>query len=124
MIRFTVEGEPVAKARPRVVKGRAYTPQRTVDAEEAVGWAFREEMPGTLAPLTGWVGMRCTFYTMSNHPRSDVDNLLKLVSDALEGLAYVNDKQVEDVHAKRVRGDAAPRTVIEIWPIVEPAGGK
>ncbi len=117
MIRFTVEGEPVPKARPRVVSGRTYTPQRTRDAEEAVGWAFREAYPGTLAPLTGWLGMRCTFYTKSQKPRSDVDNLLKLVSDALEGIAYVNDKQIEDVHGKRVRGAADPRTVIEIWKV-------
>ncbi len=123
MIRFTVDGEPVAKARPRVVKGRTYTPQRTLDAEEAIGYRFREELPGH-EPLTGWVGMRCTFYTKSQRPRSDVDNLIKLVSDALEGIAYVNDKQVEDVRGRRVRGAKDPRTVIEIWPIVEPAGGK
>ncbi len=122
MIRFTVAGEPTPKARPRVVKGRTYTPKRTVEAEEAIGWAFREAMPGH-EPLTGWVGMRCTFYTKTQRPRSDVDNLVKLVSDALEGIAYVNDKQIEDVRGKRVRGAAAPRTVIEIWR-VEPAGGK
>ncbi len=116
MIRFTVEGEPVPKARPRVVKGRTYTPQRTVDAEEAIGWAFREAMPGHEARI-GLMGMRCTFYTASQKPRSDVDNLLKTVKDALEGLAYVNDKQVDDVRGRRVRGSMEPRTVVEIWEL-------
>ena len=116
MIFFAVPGEPVPKARPRVVKGRAYTPRRTVDAEEAIGWAFREAMPGH-EPLTGWVGMRCMFYTVTQKPRADIDNFLKLVSDALNGLAYVDDRQVDDIQGTRIRGTADPRTEIEIWRI-------
>ena len=118
MIRFTVPGEPVPKARPRVVNGRTYTPKRTVEAEKAIGWAFREAMPG-FDPLTCLVGMCCTFYTKSQKPRADVDNLVKTVQDALEGIVYVNDRQVEDVRGHRFRGAADPRTVIEIWRVSE-----
>lgn len=116
MIFFTVPGEPVPKARPRVVKGRTYTPKRTAEHEEAIGWAFREAMPG-YDPLTCLVGMRCAFYTKSQKPRSDVDNLVKTVQDALEGLAYVNDVQVDDIRGHRFRGAADPRTEIEVWRV-------
>ena len=41
ILRFTVEGKPVGKARPRFTrKGFAYTPEKTVRYEAAVRAAF------------------------------------------------------------------------------------
>ncbi len=42
-IKFTVHGEPTGKGRPRFNpnSGRAYTPQKTVNYETAVQWAYK-----------------------------------------------------------------------------------
>lgn len=51
----------------------------------------------------------------------DLDNVVKFVLDALEGLAYVNDKQISMLSAeKRYRTCPGPgRTSMRIAPIEE-----
>lgn len=39
---FTIPGEPTGKARPRVVKGHAYTPAKTKAYEDKVRWCFKQ----------------------------------------------------------------------------------
>ena len=46
MISFTVEGTAVPKQRPRISRGRAYTPKRTKDYEGRVLEAFRSSYQG------------------------------------------------------------------------------
>ena len=50
-------------------------------------------------PIEGGVTIRVTHYFEVSI--GDVDNLLKPIQDALQGVAYVNDKQVTDVIANR-----------------------
>lgn len=50
----------------------------------------------------------------------DVDNLAKLVMDALEGVAYANDSQIADLRiVKRYAGpdDSGPFTAIQLRPL-------
>lgn len=86
---------PVPKGRPRVYKGRGVTPERTRREEKAIRDIFREEYPD-FAPLTGRLIVTCQFW-MPRNGRPDVDNLLKLVTDALNGLAYEDDEQIETI---------------------------
>lgn len=91
-VRFIVYGPPVPKARPRVFAGHAITPKRTRQYERAVaevgamwcgrGWA-----------LTGHFRVRATF-VFADKRRRDVDNCLKAVLDALNGIAWNDDDQV------------------------------
>ena len=95
---FVVVGEPLSKARPRVTaRGHAYTPKTTQQAEERVREAFVASggvmMPGTL-------GLAVTFRA-GTRARRDLDNQLKLVMDALNGLAYADDFQVAFIQARR-----------------------
>jgi hypothetical protein len=48
---------------------------------------------------------------------SDADNFGKLVLDALQGRAYVNDSQVDQVDVTMVRCSPEPRTEIELWSL-------
>lgn len=96
---FTIPGEPLSKARPRVTaRGHAYTPKTTQMAEERVREAFVASggvmMPGTL-------GLSVVFRP-GTRVRRDLDNQLKLVMDALNGLAYADDFQIAFIQAKRV----------------------
>ncbi|MEF2736309.1 MAG: RusA family crossover junction endodeoxyribonuclease [Bifidobacterium choerinum] len=84
---------PVPKGRPRVYKGHGVTPERTRREEQAIRDLFRDEYPD-FTPLTGRLLVTCQFW-MPRSGRPDVDNLLKLVTDALNGLAYEDDEQIE-----------------------------
>jgi hypothetical protein len=45
-----------------------------------------------------------------------LDNLLKLVQDALNGVAYQDDTQIDAIRAMKTVDRSNPRTEIQIWP--------
>lgn len=89
---LSVPGAPVVKERPRVFGRHAVTPRKTMDAETAIRAAWMGKYP-TLAPIVQDVHLWVVFY-MPDRKRRDVDNLAKLVQDALNGLAYEDDSQI------------------------------
>ena len=93
MFDFDVYGEPVAKGRPRFFGTHAVTPERTRTQEELVASEFLRHYPQA-QPLKGEVMMTIVFYK-SSHGKPDLDNLEKLVKDALNGLAYTDDQQIK-----------------------------
>jgi crossover junction endodeoxyribonuclease RusA len=68
--------------------------QRWRDAVQA---AARTEWPDGEPPLTGKLTIRITYF----HDRAplDVDNMMKPIQDALNGIVYVDDKQLTDRHS-------------------------
>lgn len=94
ILRVTVPGEPVPKARPRVVDGHTYTPSRTKQAEERLQWAFRQALPPGFVPTTEPVVLVVEFYRESKR-RVDGDNLQKLVQDAMNGIVVADDSQIK-----------------------------
>ena len=110
---FTVTGEPMVKARPRVTRtGHTYTPKTTVEAEKRVREAF--EATGCES-FSNAVGVELAFF-QGTRARKDIDNMEKLVLDALNGSAWVDDVQVSVILARRVFTvkDRA-RTVVRIF---------
>jgi Holliday junction resolvase RusA-like endonuclease len=96
---FTVEGEPMSKARARVTRsGHSYTPKGTVDAEKRVREAF--EATGC-DPFSVPVGVELAFF-QGTRARKDIDNMAKLVMDALNNSAWSDDVQVSVLLARRV----------------------
>jgi Holliday junction resolvase RusA-like endonuclease len=115
---FTVEGEPMVKARPRVTKaGHTYTPKATKDAELRVAEAYDGEL------FTGNVGVELHFF-QGSRARKDIDNMIKLILDGLNGVAWPDDVQVSVCLARRVYvlKDAA-RTVVRIFNVSEGVDG-
>lgn len=113
MISFFVPGEPRGKGRPRFVQGRKpYTDARTEQAERAVAWECRKAMAGR-PPLEGPLELRV--YALYAQPASwskqkkealywktskpDLDNIVKLVKDALNKVAWLDDAQVVSLAA-------------------------
>jgi Holliday junction resolvase RusA-like endonuclease len=96
---FTVPGEPMVKARPRMTRtGHTYTPKTTVEAEKRV----RESFEATSHDgFSNAVGVELAFF-QGTRARKDVDNMVKLVLDALNGVAWADDVQVNVVLARRV----------------------
>lgn len=101
----TVDGHPVAWQRAgRSKSGHTFTPRRVREHQ-----AILREMVGYLwarQPLD--VPLRLTLYfRMHGQRTADIDNLAKTVLDALNGVLYVDDRQVQQLFATRTLGHAA-----------------
>lgn len=111
--RLTIPGDPQSKGRPRVYNGHGITPEATRKAENRVYSEWRRQYPDLL-PYKGPVAITLIFWTMTRRGR-DWDNLAKLFTDALNGVAYEDDRQIIDanVHVRRpdklVPGTRGPR---------------
>jgi len=117
---FTVAGEPQPKQRARVTRaGRSYTPAATVAAEAAVVAAFRLAAPGWQADATQCWRVEVEARCGDRRPK-DVDNLLKLVADGLNGVAWSDDKQVVEAAVRKVwveKGEAG--LLVSLWLLPE-----
>lgn len=91
-----IPGTPIPKARARTYTtnmGRkgSYTPKRTRDAEDMIAFAARAKR--VFFDSSQEVELEIVFAV--NRWRGDIDNLEKLVMDALQKAGvYANDKQV------------------------------
>lgn len=121
MIKFTVPGLPIAKGRPRfTTRGKfavAYTPQKTKDAEKSIA-DYAKYFMGFAKPLHGPLALDLIFYmpipksvSKTNRRRlngsyhvskPDADNLAKLVSDALNGICYLDDSQISKLTITKI----------------------
>lgn len=108
---ITIPGSPIAKARPRVTRyGHAYTPKRTVDYERMVQTLFNAEhgSPRLEGPVMVEVDLHFGIAkslrkadrearakgTVPHLQKPDLDNCLKTITDALNGVAYRDDSQI------------------------------
>jgi Holliday junction resolvase RusA-like endonuclease len=92
LVHFFVEGQPIPKARWRSGAGGAYTPQATVNWANQVGWtAVSQWRPRD--PVIEDVAVTLTFFRRGRQ-RADLDNLVKNVWDALNGIVYQDDRQI------------------------------
>lgn len=106
----------MSKARARFTKtGRSYTPATTKAAEELVAARFRESLPRHTPSATDTFMLEAVFLCGSRQ-RRDVDNMVKLVCDALNGVAWGDDVQVMEIHAAKAFVDpGAAGTAVRIW---------
>ncbi|HJS17309.1 MAG TPA: RusA family crossover junction endodeoxyribonuclease [Anaerolineales bacterium] len=92
---FFVEGEPVAKQSFRYSRRGSFTPARVKawqgDVSLCAQLAMRQE--GELEPMEGNLSVDLTFF-LGNARRTDLDNLSKAILDAMNGVAWLDDKQV------------------------------
>jgi Holliday junction resolvase RusA-like endonuclease len=118
---FIVPGAPVGKARPRMTKrGTVYTPAKTIAAEKAVQAAARDAgvsiMSGPVQlSIHAWFAIpkswtkarKAAAFAKFCTSKPDVDNIGKLVADALNGLAYADDAQVAILNVVKRYGSVA-----------------
>lgn len=106
---------PKAKERPRMTRrGFAYTPKRTLDYEAKIAEAYEgpkfesERLALHLAFSTEGVHVEIREVEPAYETglkgsilRGDLDNYVKAVMDALNGVAYGDDKQVVVIIAEK-----------------------
>lgn len=121
--RFTIDGDPASKARARFTKRgsriHAYTPEKTKTAEQRVAWLFKKAAPQHVPDSQTAYGLACVFFPATQQ-RRDVDNMLKLISDGLNGVAWDDDSQVYEVTGRRGQDlPANARTEVLIYTVGE-----
>ena len=113
MIAFHVPGPPCGKQRARVLKtGRSYTPAKTKAYEAHVRGSAKAEGATPEKPLEGPLEVRIAARlpvpkswskakrekalsgTLMPVSKPDADNIAKAVTDALNGLLWVDDSQI------------------------------
>lgn len=105
---FSVPGKPVAKGRPRLGKhGKFYTPTAKEEKRLASDLLVYARCAGFHETKRD-VRLKLVFCGS----RGDIDNLIKHFMDAANGILWVDDRQVVDVHATVADGD--PRTHVEV----------
>lgn len=104
---FVVQGDPLSKERPRLGKGgRTYTPKATVNAEEVILWAYR--LAGGKRRTDEGIRYGVSLVLLQKaYARRDVDNMQKLILDALNGWAWADDWQIDETVAQRRMGAGA-----------------
>ena len=120
MIEFTVQGQPKGKGRPRFSKRgnyvHAYTPEDTTVYENQVAFTY---MANSKTKFTGKVEIEIRAYykiakstkksdrelmlknVLRPTKKPDIDNVIKIILDGLNGYAYDDDAQVCKVTAEK-----------------------
>ena len=123
---FEVEGKPTGKGRPRFKRMgnfvQTYTPEKTAEYEKLVRIRFqnaggaltdkpvRVEITAFFAPPKS-TRKRDRIEMLANRilpeKKPDVDNIAKIILDALNKIAYKDDSQVIELSVKKIYSDAA-----------------
>lgn len=116
---FFIAGEVQAKQRPKFNGRFAYTPKETVEYENLVKLQYQAQCGNHRYPDD--VPLAVTIFAHLEPPQSasnikktrmlnqeeyplkkpDVDNVAKIILDALNGIAYRDDKQVVELIVKK-----------------------
>lgn len=109
---FTVKGTPVPWARARTSGRRFFTDAKTASAKRRIALAAKAagavplEGPVTVVLMFDYDADETRIEVMpmatGKATRPDVDNLCKLVMDALNGVAWKDDGQVSTLWAHKV----------------------
>lgn len=122
-VKFTVLGEPAGKGRPRFTKTgpyvKTYTPDATISYENLIKTEYRRQCRDFKFDDNDQLDVRITAYygipkskskkvqqKMEDHilrplKKPDADNVIKVVLDSLNKIAYHDDTQVVDLQIRR-----------------------
>lgn len=132
---FSIHGEPQGKGRPRfsVINGHANarTPDKTVIYENLVRMEYRRQCGDARFPDDAVLRMeilavfaipasasKAKKQRMENGElrptkKPDMDNIVKVIADSLNGIAYRDDAQIVDCGISKRYGDV-PRVEVQI----------
>ena len=122
-IHFQVEGDPKGKGRPRFSRvgnfTKVYTDKQTLTYEAMIATFAKQAMGGTellKTPVSVFLYVRlpvpqsyskkrrdaCLNGLEKPCKKPDIDNIAKTYLDAMNGVIFVDDTQVIDLHVKKL----------------------
>jgi Holliday junction resolvase RusA-like endonuclease len=122
-IHFQVEGDPKGKGRPRFSRvgsfTKIYTDKQTLTYEAMIATFAKQAMGGTeplKTPVSVFLYVRlpipqsypkkrreaCLNGAEKPCKKPDIDNIAKTYLDAMNGVIFVDDTQVIDLHVKKL----------------------
>ena len=133
-IRVHVLGKPVGKGRPRFVRatGRVYTPASTASFEARLAYEMGMAMGGREpvdAEVTLDVEVTCEIPAswpkrrreqasagdIQPTSKPDLDNILKVVGDAGNGIVWTDDSRIVDARIHRQFGPHVGLRIVATW---------
>lgn len=125
---FRIPGHAVGKGRPRLARGHGgvVTPKRTRSAERSAQLLALAARPRSWPLTAESYSVELDVFERRGAggrrgPPPDVDNVVKLVLDALHGVAFDNDRRVDRIGATRVRTTGTPCVVVTVRHAVDAA---
>lgn len=111
-MKLTLPLPPMANRYWRYWRGRVV---RSPEAERYIlGVKMRALTAGHRAPIPGFVSVSIGIFRQRK--AGDLDGFLKVLLDSLQGVAFENDKQVIEIHARRMDDPSNPRATITVEP--------
>lgn len=119
---YTIPGNPIPLARPRFGQNRVWDSQKGIKFSAGL---FVSNQHGSSPLFHGPLSLDVTFYlpkpksapkskTLTYHIfRPDLDNLIKMIGDICNGIAYNDDAIISLIHAVK-KYDSNPRTVFTL----------
>jgi crossover junction endodeoxyribonuclease RusA len=106
---FQMPYPPLANRYWRNFRGRMVL---SPEAREYRARAAYDALSQGIRPIDGPVAVIVDVYRPRR--RGDLDGALKCLLDTLQGVAYENDAQIVDLHARRFDDKANPRVVVTV----------
>ncbi len=103
IIQFSVDTKPFPQARPRVVRGHAFDIKRVAEYKKLIAVTGRAAMRGR-PPISTLVAVDVTVrrnIKVDSRNYGDLDNHIKAVLDALNGVIYTDDRLVVSLSARK-----------------------
>jgi crossover junction endodeoxyribonuclease RusA len=119
MIKFIIPGRPVPAVRmTQAGKYKKPSAQRYLTYKEHVGWAAKA---AGIKKFRNDVAIDITLYLRCGPREGDWDNYAKAICDGLNGIGYVDDRQIVDGRCRKVFGvkPNEERVEVEIREVVE-----
>ncbi|EMQ1355238.1 RusA family crossover junction endodeoxyribonuclease [Clostridioides difficile] len=121
-VNFVIDGEPVGKERPRfnLATKRTYTPNKTKNYEDYIKYMYQSKVKHC---FEGYIKMtlRCYYSIAKSNSKKvkeqkrnnvlrpskkpDIDNVVKIIADSLNEIAYKDDTQIVEVVASKYFSD-------------------
>lgn len=138
-IKFTIDGQPCSKQRPRFARQgkfvKTYNPKQTVEYENWVKLCYKTQVKHAellcepiSVSIVAYFNIPKTFSKVKRknaieglelpHNSKDVDNIAKIILDALNGIAYADDHYITDLQVRKRYSDV-PRVEVEIGKILK-----
>ena len=106
--------DAVPQGRPRFVKGKVIDPPKSRKFKAELATLIREQFHGepSTSALRVYITFSRNFKSPTNRRYGDIDNLIKAVLDACNGILWKDDSQIFELTARKFCTDGVPYIVL------------